>query len=320
MVLSPCCDRLWAQWVVLPGMPPTGPWGSPRNGAQFPWCNVTAGPRPCYLPASMRWRGAWPGRRCLAPWGSPRGSPAGSPAAGPAVEGPEDGGRGRLLLEGKAHGPIQPASRRPSPAGLPQLVDGIPMRLETLIRLAVPGRSGKSSRAGCSLKGRHPSISSAMPARVEAGGQLRAQLLPGDRTVRVEARLLAPAASRGMDAWTASGRKKRSGPSRRAATSVWWSFRRPADRPVPDRSPGGLEVPAGLPPGAGGHFAHVEKQRGDPSPQAGTLTFPAVCGWTSPGRASPRRMRSTAGSSGGRAWRCGRAPTGPRGARRTAPS
>lgn len=191
----------------------------------------------------------------------------------PVIHPDEDGG-GRLLLESKAARPDSTVAEVPLTLRVyRKLIDDIPMRLETQIRLAVSGGereilTGRLLPEGATVI----EIESDLPVRVEADGRLRAQLLPGDRSVRVVSRYLAPIPAVSMErmdslwpaeeVWTFEAHREIRvvelagaqliDPSQTGLPEEWKSL--PAYRLAPQDT-----------------LRMVEKQRGDPSPQAGTL-------------------------------------------------
>jgi hypothetical protein len=192
---------------------------------------------------------------------------------GRQVARPEEDGAGKLLLGSK---PPQPESTAASDLVLRvfrKLEDGIPMRLETVVRLTVSGRERQI------LTGRllPPSatamdIESDLPVRIEPDGRLRLQLLPGERTVRVKSRFVEPEARMAMER----------SDSLWPAEEIWTFAAHPEIRivelsgaPLIDPSQSGLPeewktLPAyRLSPGD--TLRLDEKQRGDSLPQAGTL-------------------------------------------------
>ena len=298
------------QWVELPGDAAAWPVGVRlRGGAQVPVVQRSGRPQ-AFLPPgehSLAGRFAWSALPTSLAVPA-RAARMGLRLRGRAVEGPEDDGNGRLLLEGKAARADSAGGSAPlSLRVYRKLVDDVPMRVETLSSLAVPG-GGEGNRHGpaAACRDGDMSISSDMPARVEAGGRLRVQLLPGDRSVQVTARLLAPAAALGME----------------RLDSLWpaeeiWTFEARRDirvvelagAPLVDPSQTGLpEDWKCLPASAWrrGHLAHCREAARGSLPQAGTLNLSRQLWLDFSGKGFTQKDAVNGGSSGGRAWRCGR--------------
>lgn len=192
---------------------------------------------------------------------------------GRPVARPEEDGSGRLLLGSKSAQPDSAAASNLVLRVFRKLEDGIPMRLETLIRLTVSGPE-RPLLTGRLLPDSATTleIESDLPVRVEPDGRLRLQLLPGERTVRVASRFVAPVARMAME------RQDSLWP----AEEIWAFAAHPGIRvvelsgaPLIDPSQSGLpedwkKLPAyRLAPGD--TLRLEEKQRGDAIPQTGTL-------------------------------------------------
>lgn len=264
------------QWVILPGGGEIWPLevqargGAPvavvlRDGLP----QVRLEPGEHLLGGKLAWSGM-PGALGI----PPRAARVSLKLRGKAVASPEKAGGGRLLLEGKGAKPDSTASEVPLTLRVyRKLIDDIPMRLVTRISLAVSGAEREIVTGRVLPEGVTPmEIQSDLPVRVEAGGRLRAQLLPGDRTVTVISRFLEPVAAVAME----------------RLDSLWpeeeiWTFEARRDIRVVELAGAPLIDPSqtGLPDdwkslpayrlAPGDSLRLVEKQRGDSSPQAGSL-------------------------------------------------
>jgi hypothetical protein len=115
--------------------------------------------------------------------------------AGAAVPFPKRDGRGRLWLRDAEQG----ATRRVAEDHLEvevhrRVLDTIPLQLETRLTLRVAGAAREETLGRALPEGFVPtSLSGPLPARLEADGQLRTQLRPGNFTLRLMARHEGPA-------------------------------------------------------------------------------------------------------------------------------
>lgn len=263
------------QWVALPGDQDSWPLdvksGSNgnipvllRNGAPF-----------AFLPPGeyvLAGRFAWPETpgSLRIPGGLAR---VGLRLGGRDVARPEEDGAGKLMLGSK---PAQAESTETANLALRvfrRLEDGIPMRMETLIRFTVSGPE-RQILTGRLLPDSATTldIESDLPVRIEPDGRLRVQLLAGERTVRVKSRFLAMGDKMAMERTD----------SLWPAEEIWTFAARPEIRvvelsgaPLIDPSQSGLpEEWKSLPAyrlAPGDTLRMDEKQRGDPTPQTGAL-------------------------------------------------
>jgi hypothetical protein len=212
---------------------------------------------------------------------------------GRQVPRPEEDGAGKLLLGSK---PPQPESTAASDLVLRvfrKLEDGIPMRLETVVRLTVSGKerqilTGRLLPPAATVM----DIESDLPVRIEPDGRLRLQLLPGERTVRVKSRFVEPVARIAME----------------RADSLWpaeeiWAFAAHPEIRIVELSGAPLIDPSqsGLPEewktlpayrlSPGDTLRVAERQRGDSLPQAGTLELSSQMWLDFDGRGFTRKDR-----------------------------
>ena len=185
---------------------------------------------------------------------------------------------GRLWLRERGTGAqTGPAEDRVEVEVHRRLVDGIPLRLQTVVTLRVSGAAREEPLGRALPDGFVPTrLSGPLPARLDADGRLRVQLRPGRFELRVDARHEGPAVEIGLPpqpegaAWDAS--------------EVWAVETAPALRRIeiegaPAVDATQTEIPAGwrifpayrLEPG--GALRLVEKQRGTEGGAADRLTL-----------------------------------------------
>ncbi|MFO7494802.1 MAG: hypothetical protein R6X05_04115 [Desulfobacterales bacterium] len=258
-------------WLPLPGDPTRWPQAVAVNGRPLPVMARAGGPAVLVAAGThtvtgrFQWREHPETLRIPPAVGLVRLAVAGRPVALPLVD-----GEGRLWLAREADRPD-----REDQLGvtlLRRLKDDIPMRLTTLLKLNVSGRSREVALAGLLPPQTVPmAISSPLPARFREDGRLTVQVRPGKWELRLEARFQGPLSAVGPLAGT-HGREI-------------WAFEAQPNLRLVDLSgasgidPGQTELPAEwqrLPAfviDPGSVLSITETRRGDPEPAPDRLSL-----------------------------------------------